>query len=214
MLAARLIKVKKPKPKARAAEIDTELESEEAKTEPEGDSKHRGFYRYIDSTYHFLLRFSMATGWLIVGHPCTLAFSPRFFRFTRYVGKNFLPVDDQSHYEVSARAPEGSLASSNYALQDVEKDRDSAFERADGVASVGGSFLGAVNQGEFYGRRPRTQECVLAGAASTSSLVRTDPLTAFRNNYSQDDVMTGHTPTAPRLSRICAVATVQSVAAF
>ncbi|HJS52662.1 MAG TPA: efflux RND transporter permease subunit, partial [Pyrinomonadaceae bacterium] len=73
MLAARLIKVKKPKENAKTADINTELESEEVKAEPEGDSKHRGFYRCIDRTYHFLLKFSMAHRWLIVT-LCTLVF--------------------------------------------------------------------------------------------------------------------------------------------
>src|SRR5262245_38706002 len=91
MLSARLIKVKK-KEKTKTAEINTELEGEPPKDEPEGDSKHRGFYRYVDGAYHFLLKFSMGHRWLIVAlcGLVLLSIIPLFMM----VGKNFLPVDD------------------------------------------------------------------------------------------------------------------------
>lgn len=86
MLAARLIKVKKPEPRKLEADIDTELHGN-GMIEEKQDSKHRGWYRYVDKTYATLLRFSMAHRWLIVG-LCIVVFLSIVPLFM-FVGKNF-----------------------------------------------------------------------------------------------------------------------------
>ena len=57
------------------------------------------------------------------------------------------------------------------------------------LTSVGGSFLGSVNQGELYVRLGPHEERVFSWARLISGLVRLDPMSAFENNYSQGDVM-------------------------
>ena len=48
-----------------------------------------------------------------------LAIIPLFM----FVGKNFLPVDDQSQFEISVRAPEGySLGSTSQLLERIASD--------------------------------------------------------------------------------------------
>src|SRR4026208_2432678 len=96
MLAARLIK--------RSA--DAEEGKFERRIEPaDHGSKQSRFYAPIDRTYTRLLTWSMAHRWVIVA-ACViviLSIVPLFM----FVGKNFLPVDDQAQFELNVRAPEG-----------------------------------------------------------------------------------------------------------
>ena len=48
------------------------------------------------------------------------------------------------------------------------------------LASVGGSFLGAVNQGELYVRLAPHEERIFGWGRLLGSFVRLDPLSAFR----------------------------------
>jgi HAE1 family hydrophobic/amphiphilic exporter-1 len=57
------------------------------------------------------------------------------------------------------------------------------------LASVGGSFLGAVNQGELYVRLIPHEERVFGWGRLVGSVMRLDPMSAFRNNFSQGQVM-------------------------
>ena len=72
----------------------------------EADSHYTGWFRHVDALYTWLLRFSMAHRWVIVALVVLVFLSivPLFM----FVGKNFLPVDDQSQFEISVRAPEGT----------------------------------------------------------------------------------------------------------
>jgi HAE1 family hydrophobic/amphiphilic exporter-1 len=110
MLAARLIKRPKSKlvgEEEDVAEIkgDGQLDLHEHKHESH-DSKDAGWFRHVDGVYTFLLRFAMAHRWVIVT-LCALVFLAIIPLFM-FVGKNFLPVDDQSQFEVTIRAKEGS----------------------------------------------------------------------------------------------------------
>lgn len=72
-----------------------------------GDSaSKRGFFRYIDAAYTALLKFSLAHRWVVVlaCFGALMAIKPLAIA----VPKNFLPSDDESQFEVTARAPEGT----------------------------------------------------------------------------------------------------------
>ncbi len=186
MLAARLIKRQKskleeevPSPKSRLpsdAELSYELENDGSGTRDSGsDSKHKSWFRHVDAIYTFLLRFSMAHRWVIV-LLCVFVFATIFPLFVGIpgtgwsgVGKNFLPVDDQSQYEVTIRAKEGSSLGATAQI----------FERAaaeirkmpgvtDTLVTVGGGQQQVVNSGSIYvklsdvGDRDRSQEEMMA----------------------------------------------------
>ncbi len=150
MLAARLIKVKN--------KDNEEPEGEKIKgdgmIEPEPEHHHdtakdRGFYKYIDKSYTAMLRFSMGHRWLIVT-LCVLVFLSIFPLFA-LVGKNFLPVDDQSQFEVSARAPEGSsLAETSLTLERIAVEIRKQAGVTDTLVTVGGGDQGVVNNGTIY----------------------------------------------------------------
>jgi HAE1 family hydrophobic/amphiphilic exporter-1 len=123
MLAARLIKPHKKEDETPTDEFNFEtekqaleirgdgmLEDRDLKTENRSSTHSSGakdarFYRFIDSTYTWLLKFSMAHRWLIIV-LCALVFLSIVPLFM-FVGKNFLPVDDQSQFRNLGRAPEG-----------------------------------------------------------------------------------------------------------
>src|SRR5687768_1696519 len=123
MLAARLIKRKKSKlvGEEEVSSLKSEVSSETETTydgerdehesrdlghETRSDSKHASWFRHVDRVYTALLRFSMGHRWVIVT-LCVLVFLAIVPLFM-FVGKNFLPVDDQSHFEVTSRAKEAS----------------------------------------------------------------------------------------------------------
>ncbi len=156
MLAARLLK--KPKEKEEEAKKE-ELEihgdgmlatGEDQKTKVKGhSSKDSWFYSKIDGTYKWLLEFSMAHRWIIVT-LCVLVFLSIIPLFM-FVGKNFLPVDDQSQYEVSVRAPEGySLSATSALFERIASDIRKQPGVTDTLVTIGGGQQQVVNNGSIY----------------------------------------------------------------
>jgi HAE1 family hydrophobic/amphiphilic exporter-1 len=126
-------------------------------------SKESRWYRPIDRTYTAMLRFSMAHRWIIVT-ACVLVIVSIFPLF-KFVGKNFLPVDDQSQYEVSVRAPEGStLAATSAIVEKIAADIRRMPGVTDTLVTIGGGQQETVNLASIYVKltdikdRPITQE--------------------------------------------------------
>ena len=122
-LAARMIKRKKSGPtkphQKEVSESPDEKRSSLAEFKDkyeQAGSKQSRFYRPIDRTYTWMLKWSMAHRWAIVGLSVLVIIStlPLFM----FVGKNFLPVDDQAQFEINARLPEGSTLSVTAALSE------------------------------------------------------------------------------------------------
>ncbi len=69
-------------------------------------SKDSRFFRLLDNGYERLLRWAMAHRWVVVtaAVAALLAIVPLFMM----VGKDFLPKNDESQFEVSVRTPEGT----------------------------------------------------------------------------------------------------------
>ena len=188
MLAARLIK----RPKNEDLEKETEpvgsgdlskvrgdgmIESRPEEPLTNRDSeKHEGkssknswFYSKVDGIYTFLLKFSMAHRWIIVG-LCALVFVSIVPLFL-FVGKNFLPVDDQSQFEIAVRAPEGSsLQASTVLMERIATDVRKFPGVTDTLITIGGGQQQVVNSGSIYvklseiGDRPKSQEQLMTDA--------------------------------------------------
>jgi hydrophobic/amphiphilic exporter-1 (mainly G- bacteria), HAE1 family len=166
MLAARFIKVKHPpKPKLSDEEIfgDGMIENDSDVPEMHGESREGRFYHIIDSTYTKLLRFSMAHRWVIIV-LCILVIASTVPLFMM-VGKNFLPVDDQSQYEISVRAPEGStLAQTSQVIEKIAAEVRKMPEVSDTLTTLGGDAQKIVNNASIYvkmkdiNQRTRSQE--------------------------------------------------------
>jgi hydrophobic/amphiphilic exporter-1 (mainly G- bacteria), HAE1 family len=140
MLAARLIR----------RSDDKKERTFERHTEPaDHGSKESRFYRPIDRTYTSLLKWSMAHRWVIVT-AClivTVSIVPLFM----FVGKNFLPVDDQAQFEVNVRAPEGStLAATSTLTERIATDLRRLPGVTDTLTTIGGGQQELVNVASIY----------------------------------------------------------------
>ena len=165
MLAARLIKRKKEKPAEEVASI--EIKGDGMIQQAQESSHYSGWFRHVDGVYTFLLRFSMGHRWVIVT-LCILVFLSIIPLFM-FVGKNFLPVDDQSQFEVSVRVPEGSsLGATSQILERISSEIRKMPGVTDTLATVGGGQQQVVNAGSIYVKlsdideRPKSQEEMMA----------------------------------------------------
>jgi HAE1 family hydrophobic/amphiphilic exporter-1 len=157
MLAARMIKRKKSGP--------TKAAHREASDAPDGgarnslaDFKHKyeqasskqgRFYRPIDRTYTWMLRWAMAHRWAIVLLSLLVIVStaPLFM----FVGKNFLPLDDQSQFEINVRAPEGYTLSATSALSErMAADVRKLPGVTDTLVTIGAGQQQVVNVSNIY----------------------------------------------------------------
>ncbi|HEY8226189.1 MAG TPA: efflux RND transporter permease subunit [Pyrinomonadaceae bacterium] len=140
MLAARLIK-RSDDEKERAFERHTEP--------ADHGSKESRFYRPIDRTYTHLLTWSMGHRWVIVVACLIVIVSivPLFM----FVGKNFLPVDDQAQFEVNVRAPEGStLPATSTLAERIATDLRKLPGVTDTLTTIGGGQQELVNVASIY----------------------------------------------------------------
>ncbi|HLL69886.1 MAG TPA: efflux RND transporter permease subunit [Pyrinomonadaceae bacterium] len=118
-----------------------ESAAEANETKPHVSSKGGRFYRPIDRSYMWMLRWSMAHRWIVVAICVVVVAS--IWPLYRYVGYNFLPDEDESGFFVSFRAPQGtSLAATQSVLERVARD---VRENIPGVE------LTLVNAGGFGG---------------------------------------------------------------
>ena len=171
MLAARLIKKHKVKKVELPSEIldDELMETGRERQHEEHASKDAGWFRHVDGIYTFLLKFSMGHRWVIVT-ICVLVFLSIIPLFM-FVGKNFLPVDDQSQFEVSVRAPEGySLGASSQVMERLASRIRQMPGVTDTLVTVGGGQAQVVNSGSIYVKltdiadRAKSQEVMMSEA--------------------------------------------------
>src|SRR6185503_15155002 len=115
----------------------------------QAQSKEGRFYRPIDRTYTWMLKWSMAHRWAIVLLSLLVIVSivPLFM----LVGKNFLPVDDQSQFEVNVRAPEGFTISATSALAErMAADLRKLPGVTDTLTTIGSGQQQVVNLANIY----------------------------------------------------------------
>ncbi|HEY2292051.1 MAG TPA: efflux RND transporter permease subunit, partial [Thermoanaerobaculia bacterium] len=171
----------------------------------------QGFYARLDRGYERLLRFTMAhrraAALLCLG--VMIASIPLY----KLVKVEYIPSDvDESQFEISVRGPEGmSLAAIDEAMRAIEADVRQVHGVRSLLATAGGGFLGGVNQGNVFVRVTPSEERKFSISRFLSGLIRLDPAAAFRDNYSQQEVMTA---VRARLAKYrdlrCAVRNIQS----
>ncbi|BCM92744.1 multidrug resistance protein MdtC [Abditibacteriota bacterium] len=69
-------------------------------------AKEGGFFRHIDAVYTRMLKWSLGHRWAI-GLLCFMALASMPF-VVKPIPKDFLPKDDESQFQITARAPEGT----------------------------------------------------------------------------------------------------------
>jgi hydrophobic/amphiphilic exporter-1 (mainly G- bacteria), HAE1 family len=139
-LAARLIK---------RSDDERERPLEKALEPADHGSKESRFYRPIDRTYTKMLEWSMAHRWAIV-LACGVVIASIVPLFM-FVGKNFLPVDDQSQFEVNVRAPEGyTLAATSLLSERIAEDLRKLPGVTDTLTTIGAGQQQQVNLASIY----------------------------------------------------------------
>jgi HAE1 family hydrophobic/amphiphilic exporter-1 len=151
MLAARWIKAKREEPlpagpvafaaTAKGTGPDDEHPEEHREKAHESSSKESRFYKPIDRTYKWLLEWSMAHRWVIVV-ACAIVIAS-IVPMYRLAGINLLPDEDESTFQVSLRAPQGtSLAATQSILDHLARDireQIPGVEATLAIAGFGGS---------------------------------------------------------------------------
>jgi HAE1 family hydrophobic/amphiphilic exporter-1 len=150
MLSSRFIKV--PAPKAEGAA---------------SVSKDSKFFHFLDSNYTRMLEWSMGHRKHMVALSLLVMLStvPLFI----FVGKNFVPDDDRSEFQVTVRAPEGSsLAATTTVAERIARDIRGLPGVAATLTSVGNTAaefgqasVGASNRASMYVKLARRDDRAL-----------------------------------------------------
>jgi HAE1 family hydrophobic/amphiphilic exporter-1 len=112
-------------------------------------SKESFFFRHLDRVYTRMLTWSMAHRKTVVAASVLVVLSivPLF----TYVGKNFLPADDSSQYNVIVRTPEGtSLAATTNLAERVAQDIRAMPGIKHTLMTAGGTADRSVNNASIY----------------------------------------------------------------
>ncbi len=115
----------------------------------EHSSKESFFFKFLDTWYTRLLTWSMAHRGVVVAASVGVILSivPLFM----FVGKNFLPQDDQSQYNVLIRTPEGtSLAATTNLAERIAQEVRALPGVAHTLMTAGGSADKSVNGASIY----------------------------------------------------------------
>jgi len=166
------------------------LRAEDAAAGGEGGAASRGgFYAWVDRGYAWALRLAMRHRWAVV--LVSVGVLAATVPIYRQVKQEYIPTDvDESEFQVLVFGPEGmSLAAMDEAMQALTKETLGTKGVATVLASAGGSFLNRVNQGNMYVRTVPHTERTVSLSRLWDGLRRGDPGAAFRDNYSQRDVM-------------------------
>jgi HAE1 family hydrophobic/amphiphilic exporter-1 len=163
---------------------------EDVKEGHDQPASRRGFYRYIDGTYSWLLAFAMRHRVAVALVSLAVIFSS--VPLYRAVKQEFIPSNvDEAEFEVNINGPEGTnLAAMNEGMLEIEKEILNTPGVRLVLANVGGGFVGGVNQGRAYVRIAPHEERTLSIGRIWRETKKGNPLNAFKGNYSQQDVMT------------------------
>jgi HAE1 family hydrophobic/amphiphilic exporter-1 len=157
---------------------------------PGGEPRSRGgFYRWLDAGYGRALGFSLRhRGAVAILSLCVILSAIPLYGAIR---QDYLPANaDEGEFFVTAVAPQGtSLASMDEILSAVAADVRAVPGVRTVLATAGGGFIGAVNEGRAYVRLAPHEERVFSVSRLARSLLRGDPMAAFRGNRSQKEIM-------------------------
>ena len=134
----------------------------------ESSTREHGVYAKIEATYLRMLDWSMAHRWVIVTVMVVITFAGIPF-FGAKVNKNFLPSDDESQFQVQARAPEGSSLQTTQTIMESIATRVRKMPEVDfTMVTIGDDPQVTQNLGTVYvhlkpvEKRDRDQFAVMA----------------------------------------------------
>jgi hydrophobic/amphiphilic exporter-1 (mainly G- bacteria), HAE1 family len=161
MLAARWIKPHKEEQERQGEEeIETrseihgdgmlmseeEIQKSQTQNPKSNDSKDSWFYSKIDGIYTWLLKISMRFRWVVV-LICILVVASIYPLF-KLVGMAFLPDEDESSFQISYRAPQGtSLSATQSVLDRIARDVREQLPGVKNTWVLAGGFGGGGSSG-------------------------------------------------------------------
>ena len=161
----------------------------DAKGGHDAPASRRGFYRWIDGSYSWLLAFAMRhrVAVAVVALLVVLSSIP-LYRATK---QEFIPTNvDEAEFEIGVNGPEGTnLAVMNETMTAIEKDILDTPGVTLVMSSAGGGFLGGVNQGDAYVRIEPHENRTFSFSKLWRETKNGNPFNAFKGNYTQQDVM-------------------------
>jgi len=154
----------------------------------EGAASRKGFYRFIDRVYTWMLR-------LVLRHRIAVAALSLLVIASAVplyglVKQDFIPSNiDEGEFSVSMSAPEGtSLVAMDEALTEVEKELKDMPEIRTILGSAGSSFMGSVNFADVWLRMAPHEERTVNLTKFWNGLKRGEPMSVFEGNYSARDL--------------------------
>jgi HAE1 family hydrophobic/amphiphilic exporter-1 len=162
----------------------------ESSADKSAPASRRGFYRWIDGGYMFLLRQSLALRWLVL--IVVIAVIASNVPLYQLIKKDYIPTDvDESEFEVRIYAPEGvSLASMERIINEVEP-QVRALSGITGVLTTvgGGGGLRGPSSANMYVRLVDGKDRTFSWSRLWHALLAGDPGAALEGNFSQRDKM-------------------------
>jgi HAE1 family hydrophobic/amphiphilic exporter-1 len=151
----------------------------------------RGFYGLIDRSYTWMLGHAVRNRAIVAVIAIVVILSS--IPLYKVVRQDYIPTDvDESEFDVGVTARDGtSLAAMNEVMHAVEADLRSTPGVTLVLANAGGGagFGGGVNNGGAYVRIAPIGDRSFSIARLFEGIIHGRPLDAFKNNYSQRDVM-------------------------
>ncbi|MCU0235098.1 MAG: efflux RND transporter permease subunit, partial [Thermoanaerobaculales bacterium] len=134
--------------------------------EAEHGSREHGFYAWLERTYLSLLDWAMAHRWAVV--LIMVAVFLTTIPLGMVANKNFLPLDDESQFEVNVRAPEGSSLESTQTILDSIGRRVRELDEVQyTLLTIGADAQNTLNLGSVFvklkpvGERKESQFAVM-----------------------------------------------------
>jgi HAE1 family hydrophobic/amphiphilic exporter-1 len=170
------------------------LKSESAESKEEHDlnrpTSRRGFYRFIEGPYMYLLERSLRFRWVVmVLVALTIAANVPLYQL---VQQDYIPTDvDEAEFEARINAPEGVSITSMEKMIDTVEPQILAIPGIKNVLTTVGGGGGArgANNAAMYIRLDDIETRSFSWKRLAQGLLRGEPSTAFEGNFNQRDKM-------------------------
>jgi HAE1 family hydrophobic/amphiphilic exporter-1 len=160
-----------------------------ALAKPEHHDSRKGFYSWIDRGYTAILSWAMRHRMTVaVFALAVIASNVPLYKMVR---QEYIPTNvDEGEFEMSVSAPEGAtLASMEEVARRVEEEIRTLPGIEHVLATMGASYLGAVNNAQLFIRIQRIEDRVFSIPRLWNKTLEGKPMEAFQGLYSQRDVM-------------------------
>jgi len=148
-----------------------------------------GFYARLDAAYARWLAWALARRRLVAGFAGLVMISS--VPLYGAIHQEYIPTDvDEAEFDVRVVAPEGtSVAAMDDVMRAIVEDIRSTRGVETVLSTVGGGFLGDVNQASAYVRIAPHDGRYFSISRLLRGIATFRPFEAFRGNYTQRDVM-------------------------